>query len=340
MVAKETSPARNLRRWLPGVIISVIALAVLARFIHWQDLLKAISSISPIFIAAVSLCTILFLIIRGFASRALLENKVSFRQAFLAINVGYLLNNLLPLRAGEIGRAVLLGQTSGLGTMHILSTIVIERVFDMAIAAGLLLSTLPMALGMEQSRPIAIVILVLVILGLVAMWLMARFQSTVHAWAGWVGQRVPLVQKYIVPQLDALLRGMSVLVNPRRFLVALSLILLSWVVAVSEYYVMMLALRPANPQWWWGLFIDSVLALGIAIPSAPGAVGVFEGAIVAALGVLGFTPEQGLAYAVIIHAQQWMITAILGFYGLASQGQSLSTFFKSIRLRESARNSE
>jgi uncharacterized membrane protein YbhN (UPF0104 family) len=178
-----------------------------------------------------------------------------------------------------------------------------------------------------------------VIAALVAMFLAARYREVVHRWVHWLGQRVPLIQRFVLPQLDALLRGLAVLVQPKRFLMALGWILLSWVIAVMEYYVLLLSLSATAPLWW-GMFVDSVLALGIAVPSAPGALGVFEAAIVGALTILGFTPEAGLAYAVILHFQQWVITGALGVYGLISQGQSLTTFFKDLRTRAVSRDAE
>ncbi|HEX2978698.1 MAG TPA: lysylphosphatidylglycerol synthase transmembrane domain-containing protein, partial [Anaerolineaceae bacterium] len=296
------------------------------------DLMAAFTAFSPVYIALAALLTVIFLVVRGMASRTLLENKVTFRQAFLTINVGYLLNNIFPLRAGELGRAVLLGQSSGLGPMHVLSTIVIERAFDLAIAAGMLLSTLPLALGMTWARPVAVLTLLLVIAMLAALFMMARYQSKVHDWAGWLGRRIPLVERLVIPQLDALLRGLSVLVKPRMFLLSFGWIALSWVVAVAEYYVMIYALNPRAPLWW-GAFVDSVLALGIAVPSAPGALGVFEAAMVGALSLLGFSASIGLAYAVILHFTQWVITAIFGIYGLMREGRSLSSFVSDITAR-------
>lgn len=339
METQKNSVWREIKRWLPGIVVSVIALAIVLRFIRWEDLRQAFTYFQPIYVIAVVVLTLLFLVTRGFAWRALLEDKVTFKQSFLTINVGYLMNNLLPLRAGEFARALFLGKTSGLGTMHVLSTIVIERAFDLAIAAGLLLSTLPLALGMAWARPVAVITLMLVIAGITALFLMARYQETVHRWVVRLGGRFSLVNRLVVPQLDALLRGLSVLIQPRRFFISLSWILLSWVVAVLEYYTMLLALEP-NAPLWWGAFVDGVLALGIAVPSAPGAVGVFEAAMVGALTLLGFNPSVGLAYAVILHFIQWILTGILGVYGLANAGRSIGSFFTDLRTRVVTRNTE
>jgi uncharacterized protein (TIRG00374 family) len=321
---------RKTRRWLPGVVISSIAIYLVIRLANWQDVGAAMASINPLVLAASAGFTLLFLATRALAWRTILEKKATFSQVFWGLNVGYLLNNLLPLRAGEIGRAILVGQTSGLGMMHVLSTIVIERAFDLAFAAGLMLSTLPLALGMESARPVSIITLILVITGLILMYLMARFTEKVHGWVNIIGERIPLVKRFVIPQLDALLRGLSVLVKPDQFLLCVLWIALSWTMGVLNYYVVILSFAPGAPLWW-GAFVDAVLAMGIAIPSAPAAIGIFEGALAGALSILGVDTSIGIAYGIVMHFMQFFITGILGFIGLAKAGKSLSSFFSDIR---------
>ncbi|MHC1784473.1 MAG: lysylphosphatidylglycerol synthase transmembrane domain-containing protein [Anaerolineaceae bacterium] len=262
------------RRWLPGVVISVVALFLVFRLASWQDIGTALGKINPLILAASAGFTFLFLVTRAMAWRTILEKKAGFSQCFWGLNVGYLLNNLLPLRAGEFGRAFLVGQTSGLGAMHVFSTIIIERAFDLAFAAGLMLSTLPMALAMEEARPVSIITLVLVILGLGLLYLMARFNEKAHAWITSIGERIPLVKRFIVPQLDALLRGLRVLVKPDQFLLVVVWIALSWLMGIFNYYIMILAFAPQAP-FWWGAFVDAVLAMGIAVPFRSGSPGCF-----------------------------------------------------------------
>lgn len=322
------------RRWLPGVIISGTAIFLILRLAKWQDIGSAIRSINPLVLVASFCFTMLFLVTRAMAWRTILEKKASFAQTFWGINAGYLLNNLFPLRAGEFGRAFLVGQSSGLGTMHVLSTIVIERAFDLAFAAGLMLSTLPLALQMEWAKPVSIITLVLVIAGLVLLYLMARNNEKVHLWITKLGERIPLVKRFVVPQLDALLRGLSVLVKPDQFLICVFWIALSWVMGVLNYYIVVLSFAPHAP-FWWGAFVDAVLAMGIAIPSAPAALGVFEAALVGALSILGINSSIGIAFAVVMHFLQFVITGLLGLFGLAKEGKSLSSFFADIKQKPS-----
>ncbi len=323
------------RRWLPGVLISLVAIFFVARVTQWEDLGPALRLFSPGYIGVIVLLTLVFLAFRAGVSRVLLSGRPKLIDAFWAINQGYLLNNILPFRLGEIGRAVLLGQKTGLPAAQILSSIIIERALDIAIAATMLLSTLPLALEMSWARPVAFLMLAVVAAGMVCLFLMARYHLKVSAWVDKLGTRWNFVGKWVAPQVRSLLTGLTALTDLRQFILALLLLLTSWAVAIGIYYIGLLAIAPAAPLWW-GVFTDAVLALGIAIPSAPAALGTFEAAMVGALTILGIDQTTGLAYAITLHFTQIVITGVLGFVGLMRQGRSISGLFRDLQNRKSA----
>jgi uncharacterized protein (TIRG00374 family) len=335
MTEEGTSIWSKVKRWLPGVLISLIALYLVLSLTNMQDLRSAFSAINPIFIVAGVALTILFCLVRAFAWRILLDRKATVSQTFFGISVGYLLNNLFPFRAGEIGRAVLVGQATKLGTFHVLSTIIIERAFDLAFAALLLLSSLPMALGLSWAKPVAITTLILVIIGITTLFLIARNTARVHDWVLKVPGRYTIVKKYLLPYLDNLLEGLGALTKPQMFIAAVFWIAVSWFIGVLNYYIVMLSINP-NAPLWWGVLVDSVLAMGIALPSAPAAIGVFEASLVAALQLVGVDATIALAYAVIMHFIQFAVTGILGMIGLLKEGRSLGSVFKAAQIQKEA----
>jgi hypothetical protein len=93
-----------------------------------------------------------------------------------------------------LGRAVLLGRRSQLGTFHILSTIVVERSYDMAIAASLLLLVLPQVLRLEWARPVAILLLAVIVAGLVALYLAARYRAWLEGRLAAWSERIHLIR--------------------------------------------------------------------------------------------------------------------------------------------------
>ena len=335
MKKKGSFLSRNIRRWLPGVVISIVALVVVFRLANWNDLGAAFAAIRPMSIGIALVITLLSMITKSMVWRTLLDNKATLAQTFFIVNEGYFLNNILPLRAGEIGRAIFMGQTSGLGTFHVLSTIVIERAFDVAIAAGLLLATLPLTLGMEGAESIAITSLILIVVGFIVLFLMARFNQQVKSFVERVSRKQPLLEKYLLPKIESLLNGLSVLTKPSQFFKSVFWVLITWALWVSLYYVMILSIVPGAPLWW-GAFVDSFLALGMAVPSAPAGLGVYEASIVWALQMINVPNTQAFAYAIVLHSMQFVVTAIFGLIGLAREGHSIAKLFEGMNNTEEA----
>src|SRR5215204_4117699 len=116
----------------------------------------------------------LWLAIRTIVWRTLLRNRASYSEVFWTIGEGYLLNNFLPFRLGEIGRAFLLSRKSDMQFMEILPTIVIERAVDLGFSAAIFLTALPFVVGSEGSGSIGIIVGVVVVLGLVLLYVLAR----------------------------------------------------------------------------------------------------------------------------------------------------------------------
>jgi uncharacterized membrane protein YbhN (UPF0104 family) len=133
-----------------------------------------------------------------------------------------------------------------------------------------------------------------------------------------------------VPQIDELLEGLGALTNPGRFLLSVFWIAMSWVLWVTMYYIMLLPLYPQMP-YYMAMFTTGVLAMGIAIPAAPGGLGVYEASVVGALAIFGIKPAVSLAYALLMHFLQFVSTGIFGFIELVRSRASISQIFDGIQ---------
>lgn len=324
------STARSLLRWLPGVLVTALAIYILARAIDWNTFLEALASIPirilllilPIYLAA--------LVLRALAWQFLLKREVSLRIVLLALNEGYLFNNLLPLRVGELARAFLLGRRSRLGMVHVLSTIVVERAYDMAIAAGLLLATLPLALGLDWARPVALLLLALILGGLFTLYLAARNREWVEKRVERLAGRWGLVRRFLLPQLHAVLNGFSVLTRVEFFAGSLGLLLSSWGLSILRDWLLIRVFVPEAPLWWAALGISAANIVG-AVPSAMASIGTFELGAVGALTLVGMAQESVLAYILVTHVIHMIISCLIGAYALSQEGQTFSELLAEIR---------
>jgi uncharacterized protein (TIRG00374 family) len=316
----------NWKRILPGLIVSVAALAIVFSLLDLRKFGQAVRQADLRFLLAGVFSEVLWLLVRGFVWRTLLQNKASYRDTFISISEGYLLNNILPFRLGEIGRAFLLGRKAHLDFWQVIPSILIERALDLAIAVGLFLTTLPFVIGISWAKQAAIGTGIIVLIGLVVIYIMARNRQRVLAWIDQVGERWSFVKKLAGHRVVAFFDGLGIITDGRLFLRALGWESLNWLVSILQYYIFLRAFFQA-PSLLWVLFALGVGALGIAAPSSPGAIGVFEAVLVGALVVFGVNASPATAFALSVHISAYIVTGVIGGYGLYKDGESLSSLY-------------
>jgi uncharacterized protein (TIRG00374 family) len=321
---------KTIGRWLPGLIISTIAILLIIRFSNWPEVLDAISGLDLAWFFPAIVFFMISIGLRALSWMIMLQKKVNYGRVFITLNEGYLLNNILPFRLGELGRAFLLSETSKLSGFFVLSTIVIERTYDLAIAAGLFLATIPYVFAMDNSQSIAVTVFVIGLIGLFTMFLLARNRSWIKTKLDDYSLRRFVLRDRIVPRIDSLLDGLGVLASLDQFLLSLLLMILSWLFGGLELFFLARSFGVDLEIWMVG-FIIGVISIGIAIPSAPAGLGVFEAAAVGAFSLLGLSTSAGLAIAFVSHFISITITGVIGMYGIFRDGESITGIYHHLR---------
>src|SRR5262245_34434657 len=140
----EESLMKDAKRWLPGAIISVGLIAAILYYVDLRAMVDAIRKANYVLLGISMALGFVWLAIRAQVWRTLLRNRPSYRDVFWTVGEGYILNNFLPFRLGEIGRAFLLSRKAGgMKFGEILPTIVIERTVDLIFSAMIFLFSLP-----------------------------------------------------------------------------------------------------------------------------------------------------------------------------------------------------
>jgi uncharacterized membrane protein YbhN (UPF0104 family) len=272
--------------------------------------------------------------VRAKVWQTLLRDKPTYKDVLFTEGEGYLLNNFLPFRLGEFGRAFLLSRKSGGMTFsEILPTIVIERVVDLIFSAMIFLFSLPYVpnfakLGIPPSY--GYVIAGVMLLGLVMMYVLARNYQWALDLFHKLSIRFPAVQKLGGRFLESFFQGLSVITDGWLFIRFLLWMTFNWAIALLAYQLMIWAYFP-EATWVWGVFGLGMAAFGGAIPSAPGAVGTFEGAVVAAITL--FAPNAAstaLAAALTMRLYNYLNSGVIGLIGLSSEGQTLSGVYQQL----------
>ena len=321
---------KDLGRSWPGILISLVSLVVVFAIADFGELKDGLRLADYRYLPFAIGLFVLSIIARTFAWRTLLREQASVRRVFYTINEGYLLNNILPFRLGEVGRGFLMSRTTDIAFLEVMSTILIERAFDISIVVSLFLGTLPFVIGADWARPTAIAVGSVVVAALFVLHLLARNREWILRTFERLQTQYVTLRKVQIDQLDTFIQGLAALTNLKRFLCALSWMLVAWLLIVVEYYLILLAFVP-GAKFIWSAFGISVVGLGVAVPAAPGSIGVVQGTLVAVFSFFSFPPAIALAYSLTVHAIYLVLTSGLGIYGLWVDGDSLVTIYGQLR---------
>ncbi len=320
---------KDARRWLPGAIISIVLIVAILYFVDIPKVVAAIRSADYRILAAATVLSFVWMFVRAIVWRTLLRDRASFRDVLMSLGEGYLLNNILPVRLGELGRAFMLSRKTDLQFVEILPTIIIERVVDVGFTAAIFLAALPFVAGTAGANRIGIVVGVIVAIGLIAMYLLARNGPWALDVFHKLSARWPVVQRVGGSLLEPFLAGLAVLTDGWLVVRFLFWMTLNWALAIAGYYLTIRAFFPQT-QLTWAMFGLGAAAFGGAVPSLPGAVGTFEGAFGGALTLLTGDRSTSLAIALVARFLNYLTSFSIGGLALSREGESLSGIYRQL----------
>lgn len=320
---------KGAKRWLPGAVVSLVLIGAILYFVDLPKVFAAIRSADYRILGVVAVLSFVWMFVRAIVWRTLLRDRVPYSDALMALSEGYLLNNILPVRLGELGRAFMLSRKTGLPFAEILPTIIIERTVDVAYTAAIFLAALPFVTGTAGASRIGIIVGAIVLVGLAGMYVLARNDRWALDVFHKLSARWPAVQRLGGGILEPFLAGLNVLTNGWVFARFLFWMTLNWALAIVSYYLTMLAFFPQT-QVTWAMFGLGAAAFGGAVPSLPGAVGTFEGAFGGALTLLTGDRSTSLAVALLARFFNYLTSFALGGYALAREGESLSGIYRQL----------
>jgi glycosyltransferase 2 family protein len=226
--------------------------------------------------------------------------------------VGLALNNLLPLRAGEAARIVALNRATQTSRAEILSTVALERALDVLCLLLLLFVALPFLPEVSWVGAAAVLALV-VALGLaVVMVVLALFgERPVRAVLRPLARFRFLHPERLEHVADNLVHGLAGLRRRRLAFGGVAWTTLSWVLLSVSFWLVTLCFDLDLPVVS-GLLVLTAVGLSLVLPAGPASVGVFEAAVIVALGAYDVPRADALTYAIVLHALNFFPYLIAG----------------------------
>ncbi len=287
-------------RWALGLLAAALSCWLLARDLNWQELGEALHSADYRWVAAAVLVTFASYITRVWRWQVLLwQTPVRFGAALRALLVGQLLNGALPLRSGDVARALWVRSERGSGATVALGTIALEKLWDLLALLGcgvMLLIWIPLPDWFAESTGgVGLTVAIgLLVLGL-GLWQQERL---LH-WAA-VGLMALSPRWYglVWPRLQQLTESLSSLQQPRLTAQAALWTVLTWGLYALANQLILAAFGIA--AWPAACLLLVTLMAGGTVP-VPGRLGIYEGIVVASLALFEFSLNQALAAGLVLH---------------------------------------
>jgi glycosyltransferase 2 family protein len=318
---------RSLLNWktFVGLLITAAALYFALR---GQDISRIITGIKQAdkawLLASTFFATIVFWL-RAWRWHTLLEPvapTTRFRSRLAATTIGFMANNLIPLRVGEFARAYALSRQERVSMVASMGSIVVERLFD-AIFIFTFLFLSPMLpgfplgtldAGLQRTLASATVIVLPAFLLICISFVLWPRQS-VSLFEATVGRVLPHgIRRPVVDALESFVAGFQALRSVRLITVGMFQTVVHWTVNALVFWCGFKAFG-IQPSYAGALFLQSVLALAVSIPQGPGFFGVYQLAASAVLQpIFGASRDSALAFGFGVHISGFIPVTVIGLF--------------------------
>ncbi|HEY7898669.1 MAG: lysylphosphatidylglycerol synthase transmembrane domain-containing protein [Gemmatimonadales bacterium] len=309
-------------RALLGIAISAVLLWWVLREVSLATVLHELSQANPWLFAIATVCATLIFPLRARRWRTILDPiypKLPFGPLWRATAIGMMVNNVVPARAGEVARAYVLTRETPVPFSTSIASIAVDRVFD-AIVVLLLafLSVLDprfpanVRIAGESIVSWAIAGASLIGVAVVVFYALVFFPAPLIRIFELFARRLsPKIEERGRAALVTFSEGLSVLRSPKHFAAVMGWTIAHWLMNAIGWWIAMLAVGIDAP-FSSALLLQAMVALGVAVPAAPGYFGVFEKVAVLGLAIYSVSPSLATSWALGFHVLSFLPITIFG----------------------------
>jgi uncharacterized protein (TIRG00374 family) len=314
-----------------GFAVTIVFIGLLIWKTDVRELITALAEANYVWIVPAIATTLTSYALRTGRWERILRpiRSLPFRTLLPIVYIGFMANNLLPARMGEVVRAYALGRKTGLSKSMGLATILLERLCDgitLLAALGLVAFLFPLPVWGRQTGFVAGAVFLLGAVG--AAFVLTREKLALSLLEKILRPMPFRLGERVLPRLEAFVVGLRVLRNGRAIAEIAAWSLVIWTVETSTYYFV---LKSVHPTFQVGtpviaaLLLMVTVNLGILVPSAPGYVGAFQAFGVLALSAFGIPTSVALAITIVAHVEQWVIVTGIGLLFVARESLQLGS---------------
>lgn len=355
---------RSRKMWF-GLGISILLLGLFLTTAGFGLMLDALGDANYFYVipaVGLYLASVLFRTIRW---QMLMRHMrpVGVKRLYPVVVVGYMANNLLPLRLGELVRSYYLSEREGISKTSALATIFVERVLD-AIVLLLFIAVIALfvplsglAEAFEDWSGVPAPLLVVgfsapFVLAMAVLVLFATYPDRTNE--GAVLMTRPLPERLRTPLrglVDLFLEGLLPLRSPKTLVLLLAVSAPVWLFEAGLFLLIGFSFGLDRVYDNFGtmaaamVLVTAIANIGSSVPAAPGGVGLFElvsRETLVLLPIGDISRPLAAAFTTVAHAALLLPMIILGQVFLWTEHLSLRTLSRAgeTQLDESGRRTE
>lgn len=311
-----------------GVLVGLGCVALLLRQVDLKQSWNALGRLNGPFLLVPTAVFFLNLPLRAWRWQLIFPSSSRPRvwQCLIVLGIGNVANFLLPARAGDIARCVLLGNESSLAnSTRVLATLAVEKVLDgLALVAMVLFSIWALQPPHWLQNIVRLAILVFG----AALLLLILLRYKTPELIGFVRTLFRATHlSSLEERFDGLLMsfadGLCAVNTAQQMLTLLIITAAVWITEAGTIWGLAAALSLSVPLKS-AVVATAVLGLGLMIPAAPGGLGTYELFGTEAFKLAGIAASSALALTVVIHAWVFVANIAAGICLLAVKGISLT----------------
>jgi glycosyltransferase 2 family protein len=323
IIERARGPERRTRlaawRWVFAIGLAAVLLYKALHGVDWLQVWRTVLAARWEYLAGAVSISVISYILRALRWRILLNAGASaplpVSMVFRANMAGYLGNNVLPARAGEVIRSLIVSSQSSLSRAYVLTTAASERMMD----AIVLVLWGSLTLSRVSSKPawmegVARTMTVVAAAGALALMVLPHVEGLVQRVVRWLPVP-PALQERMKLMVGQILLAIRAFHHLGRFVSFAALTALIWAADATSMLVSARGLGLAMP-FPAAVLLLTAMGLGSALPSTPGYVGIYQFVAVTVLAAFGISRDQALAYSLVTQALAYATVIVLGVPGL------------------------
>ena len=334
---------RNWRFW-GGALLAVGALAVLFLTVDRAEVAHTLAGANYLYLLPAIAVYFVGQYVRAIRWGYILRPLASIpaRRLFPVVNLGYLANNILPARIGEIVRAVVLSRREpGVAAPAATATIVVERTYDALVLVLIGAAALPAVASIgteaESMRRLLVslsVVMSAVMVGTLFMLTVVAGNRRLQMLLLWAARRTPRrLRRHAVRGLSHFLSGLGMLDSPWKHLAMFGMSCVVYLMELAVYVIVgfSFGVHESFDSMWTALaafaLVMSVSNIVSAVPVSAGGIGPFEVVAQQTLMIFGVSGAVAASYAVTVHVVAlWLPVNLVGLVVLMQMNWSLRRF--------------